>query len=104
MRGYTLSPAARSDLDAIWNYTVDRWGIARAERYILMIRDTCDEPAAGARLGKAIDDVRLGYRKLPVGSHILFYRVDRAGQIEVVRILHQRMDVPTHLPDDQNRE
>lgn len=104
MRGYVLAPAARSDLDAIWDYTVDRWGMAQAERYLFAIRDACNALAAGVRIGKAIDDVRQGYRKLPVGSHMLFYRVAPGGQIEVVRILHQRMDIPAHLPDDQNRE
>jgi toxin ParE1/3/4 len=42
------------------------------------------------------DDVRPDYRKYPVGSHILFYRVTKAA-IVVVRILHQRMDVERHI-------
>jgi toxin ParE1/3/4 len=60
MRGYVLSPAAQADLDAIWQYTVDRWGVAQAERYVFAIRDACNALAAGARIGKAIDDVRPG--------------------------------------------
>lgn len=36
---------------------------------------------------------------LAVQSHVLFYRVTDAGLIDVVRILHQRMDVAAHLRD-----
>jgi toxin ParE1/3/4 len=32
-----------------------------------------------------------------VDSHFLFYRVTEANMIDVVRILHQRMDIAAHL-------
>lgn len=38
-----------------------------------------------------------GYRKLSAGSHTLFYRVTGEGTIDVVRVLHQRMDVDRNL-------
>ena len=28
-----LKPRAQSDLDAIWNYTANRWGLEQAETY-----------------------------------------------------------------------
>ncbi len=37
--------------------------------------------------------------KLPVGSHVLFFRVTGGGEIDVVRILHQRMDVAKRFED-----
>nr|WP_240539733.1 type II toxin-antitoxin system RelE/ParE family toxin [Rhizobium sp. CCGE 510] len=40
---------------------------------------------------------RKGYRKAFVGSHLLYFKSNDAGQITVVRILHQRMDVAEHL-------
>ncbi|MBV9775965.1 MAG: type II toxin-antitoxin system RelE/ParE family toxin [Acetobacteraceae bacterium] len=48
-------------------------------------------------MGLPIDAIRPGYRKLAVASHFLFYRVTEAGMIDVVRILHQRMDIAAHL-------
>jgi toxin ParE1/3/4 len=99
MRGYVLTPAAQADLRQIWDYTAARWGEAQAERYILGIRNACEALADGRRTGRAIDDVRPGYRKLAVGSHFLFYRLTEAGVIDIIRILHRRMDVPAHLPD-----
>jgi toxin ParE1/3/4 len=97
MTGYVLSPAARADLSEIWDYTARNWGATQADRYILAIRDACAALADGSRRGRASDDIRPGYSKLAVRSHFLFYRVTDTGLIDVVRILHQRMDVSAHL-------
>jgi len=100
MSGYLLSPAARADLEAIWDSTTERWGPAQAERYFLTIRDARDARealAAGRKQGGAVDDIRPGYRKLVVGSHSLFFRTNDAGLVEVICILHQRMEVPSHF-------
>lgn len=48
---YVLSPAARSDLGSIWDYTAENWGIEQADRYILGIRNACEALAAGDRKG-----------------------------------------------------
>jgi toxin ParE1/3/4 len=97
MTGYVLSPAARADLAEIWDYTAGRWGSGQAERSILGIRNVCEALAAGRRKGRAIDDIRHGYLKIAVGSHVLFYRIGGRGEINVVRILHRRMDVESRL-------
>jgi plasmid stabilization system protein ParE len=47
-------------------------------------------------LGQACDDIRPGYRKPPIGSHMLFY-VIRNEAIVVLRVLHQQMDVEDKL-------
>ena len=52
--------------------------------------------AADPRKGSACDDIRAGYRKFPVGSHVLFFREVDSG-IDIVRILHSRMDFARHL-------
>ena len=54
--------------------------------------------AGGSKQGRAIDDIRPGYRKLAVASHFLFYRIADAGMIDIIRILHQRMDAASRLP------
>ncbi len=97
MTGYTLSRSAQADLAEIWDYSTRHWGEDRADRYILAIREACDALADGRRQGRVIDAIRPGYRKLPIASHVLFFRRTAGGVIEVVRILHQRMDVTLHL-------
>ncbi|MGU3421925.1 type II toxin-antitoxin system RelE/ParE family toxin [Methylobacterium sp. D54C] len=92
-----LSAAARRDLSGIWTYSAKRWDEAQADRYVRQFADSFDGLARGAVKGRNADDIRTGYFKLAVGSHVVFYRMGAAGVIEVVRILHQRMDIDRHL-------
>jgi hypothetical protein len=41
---------------------------------------------------------RPGYRRHRAGAHLILFR-QIAGAIDVVRVLHERMDVASHLPD-----
>ena len=98
MKGrFVLTPRAHADLDEIWDYTADRWGLERAETYIRQLwkdnRTIADSPS----LGRECPEVRPGYSKYPSGSHVLFYRLTDDG-IEVGRILHERMDYERHIP------
>ena len=98
MKGqYLLSPAAQADLEQIWDYTHDRWGVDQAEDYLRELQRAINRTAANPRIGRACDEIRPGYRKLAAGSHTLFYRVTGEDLIDIVRILHQRMDVDRHL-------
>lgn len=94
--GHRLTPASQSDLSSIWDFTRDRWDIQRTELYVLEIRDAIERITADPDRGRSCDEIRLRYRRYPVGSHLLFYMA-RDGMIEVVRMLHQRMDPTLHL-------
>jgi len=48
-------------------------------------------------MGQDCSDIRAGYFKISCGSHFLFYRLTADG-VDVVRILHERMDYDSHLP------
>lgn len=96
MTGYVLSPRAQADLDEIWDFTEQRWSAAQAERYIRQLWQGIEDVAGDPRRGTPCDDIRPGYFKYGVGSHVLFYR-QTAGGIDVVRILHGRMDFDRHL-------
>ena len=91
-----LTPRAEADLAKIWDYTADRWGIDQAEAYIRELWRGMAFIAADPRRGKASDDVRPGYRRYPAGSHLIFFR-PAVEDIEVIRVLDQRMDHEQHL-------
>ena len=93
---YTLSPRAQGDLDEIWTYTETRWGIEQAEFYTHQIEHDIRTIAAQPNMSRACSDIRAGYWKYPTGSHVLFYR-PIIGGIDVVRILHERMDPARHF-------
>ena len=92
---YRLSPRAESDLEGIWLYTAETWSGGRADSYCSEIMDMIDLLAAGERQGRTVD-VRQGYLKYPVGKHHVYFRRSDNG-IEVIRILHQSMEVSLHL-------
>ena len=98
MKGrFVLTPRAQSDLDEIWDYTADRWGLDQAETYTRQIAKDIQKVAERPSLGSECKEVRRGYRQYPSGSHVLFYRTTDSG-IDVVRILHERMDYERHIP------
>jgi toxin ParE1/3/4 len=97
MSRFVLSPRARADLDGIWHYTARKWGIDQAERYLRRIAEAVALITETPTIGQNCDNVRDGYRKYPVGSHVLFYREINDG-VDVVRVLHQQMDFDRHLP------
>jgi toxin ParE1/3/4 len=91
-----LSPQAISDLDEIWDYTAKQWNIDQAETYLRTLEATFQLLATHPHLGRSIDDIRQGYFKFPVASHLLIFRVQE-NQIEIMRILHKSSDVERHV-------
>jgi toxin ParE1/3/4 len=93
---YVLSPRAQADLDDLWDYSAENWGDDQAESYMRQIQAAIELVANDPRRGRPCDDIRPAYSKFAVGSHVLFYRRTPNG-VDVVRILHQRMDFDRHL-------
>jgi toxin ParE1/3/4 len=96
-RQAVFRPKAVADLDAIWRYTARHWGSTQADAYVRAIVETCRAVARGERTGTDASDLRPGYRKLRIGRHVAFYRPQDDGSVEFVRILHERMDLPSRL-------
>lgn len=96
MAKYRLSPAAESDLEGIWLYTRKTWGIAQAERYTDMLVTAFERIAGDPMHAPACDHIRRGYRRAIAESHVIYFRVTDMG-IDVIRVLHERMDAPRHL-------
>lgn len=95
---YKISTRAAKDLKDIWLYTFENWSIEQADRYYDLIFDEieylCKDPTAG----KDFSHVRKGYRRSTVKSHFIFYKVNaKTDSLEVIRILHQRMDIESRL-------
>ncbi len=94
---FTLTKKAKSDLKSIAAYTQRRWGKKQRRIYTLQFDDTFRLLADAPALGSECDFIQQGYRKFPVASHIIFYRSTSQSEIEIVRILHKRMDAKTQI-------
>ena len=96
MAEFALRPKAIQDLADIWFYTENTWGETQADQYIRDLTESFSSLAENPEKGMACDDIREGYRKHTIGKHMVFYQQTSSG-IEIVRILHQRMDPDQHL-------
>jgi toxin ParE1/3/4 len=93
---FALRPQARADLDGIWDYTLETWGRDQAKTYLRTLNRAFKTIAKKPALGRIYDEVYDGLRVYPSGKHLIFYFATDKG-IEIVRVLHERMDVPSHL-------
>lgn len=96
MTRYCLTPAAQRDLISIWDITQERWDVRQAETYVIELRAAIERVADDRGRGRACDEIREGYRRYSIGSHLLFY-IECSGGVDVIRIPHQRMDPTRHL-------
>lgn len=89
---------AVEDLTNIWNYTVDTWSEQQADAYYEMLISACrkvaDDPVLFGREYNEIVEGLLGFK---ANKHIIFYRLVTKEEIEIVRILHERMDLSNKL-------
>jgi toxin ParE1/3/4 len=92
-----LSRRAQTDLDEIWEYSAERWGIERADRYVGDLRRAIETLASSPSRGRREVFREIEYVKRTSGSHVIYCRATPHG-LRVVRILHQNMDHVRHLP------
>jgi toxin ParE1/3/4 len=96
VKALRLFPAAQRDLDTIWDYTAAAWGLEQAEAYIQTLHRDMERLRDYPELGPVHPSRIAAFRKLASGHHIIFYIV-QGSAVEVVRVLHARMDVKRQL-------
>jgi len=97
MGSFTLTNKAKADLKSIASYTQRKWGKIQRGIYLKQFDDAFHLLATTPDVGVKCDFIKAGYRKLPNVSHMIYYRVSNDSQIEIIRILHKRMDVEINL-------
>ncbi|WP_028284020.1 type II toxin-antitoxin system RelE/ParE family toxin [Olleya marilimosa] len=94
---YRISQQAIEDLDKIWLYTLNKWSKEQADRYFNLIIAEIEFIADNYLIGKSAEQTRKNYRVTKIKSHLIFYRKVENEIVEIVRILHQRMDIKKRL-------
>ena len=95
---YKISKQAEVDLENIWLYTFEEWSQEQADYYYDLIMDEIEYISENPKSGKDYNEVRKGYFRSRVKSHFIFYRINlKEEKIEIIRILHQQMDVDSHM-------
>ena len=75
------------------DYTAQQWGKDQAASYVVAIRNRLDGIDALRKLSRSAADVRPGYFKCAAGSHMIYFTRASDQTIDVIRLLHQSMDV-----------
>jgi toxin ParE1/3/4 len=109
--GVNLSAAAELDFANILDWTTDNFGVQQSQIYRGALVQTIKELAAGPDVvgSKALDEIVRGLRTLHIarrgrrGSHFLIYRATAERTIEIVRILHDKMDIQRHVSSDPGK-
>ncbi|MFT4177878.1 MAG: type II toxin-antitoxin system RelE/ParE family toxin [Thermomonas sp.] len=97
MSGFDLTRLAQEDLKAIARFTEERWGVRQRNAYLKEMDRVFRGLANNPLLGRSCDEVRAGYRKLPHGGHVIYYRQMQDGLLLIVRILHMAMDAASQM-------
>jgi toxin ParE1/3/4 len=113
MARFHLAGPAQADLANILAASAERWGTEGRRRYVMLLDAAMRMIAADPEgpLTQARKDLAPGVRsfhlrhargnapqaKVKKPVHVLYYRAVQPGLIEIVRVLHERMDPNRHF-------
>lgn len=97
MGKYRLTNKAVDDLTQIWKYTIDKWSEHQADKYYQMLLNNFDDVANNPDLGKIYFEVKQDLFGYKAGRHIIFYLKIGENEIEIIRILHEKMDLKNRM-------
>ena len=92
-----LRQEAINDLTDIWNYSSQKWSEKQADKYYKAIKSACSEIGENPNIGKPYFEIKRDLFGLKSGKHIVFYSQTSPYEIDVIRILHERMDLKNRL-------
>ena len=115
MARFRIARPAQIDLANILSTSAERWGTDGRQKYAAVLADALRQVAHEPEgpLTKKRTELRSGIRSFHVRYarrsadsakvrrpvHVLYYRVAQEGVIEIVRVLHERMDPSRHIDE-----
>ncbi|MFT5778116.1 MAG: toxin ParE1/3/4 [Crocinitomicaceae bacterium] len=92
-----LRQKAIDDINNIWVYTFEKWSENQADKYYSLVRFACKEISKNPNLGKVYNGISENLLGLKSGKHIIFYQLISEDEIDVIRILHESMDLKDRM-------
>ncbi len=91
---YELAPIAENDMEDVFGYSFDAYGMDQAARYFSELEDIFDMLKDNPAMEKARNEIREGLRSFVHKQHIIYYRILK-DYIRIVRVLHVSRDALT---------
>jgi toxin ParE1/3/4 len=101
MARFLLSNKAVADIGDIWEFTYERWSEEQADHYYMGFLVAFQELADSPRSARNYDEIHHGLQGARVGRHIVFFISLNADEIEIIRILHGRMDLKSRFEEEK---
>lgn len=92
---FRITAKARNDLLQIGRHTDLKWGRKQRDHYLKQLDEAFNLIGENPKIGIDCSHVLAGYRSFQQGAHVIFYR--ESEMIEIIRILHKRMEVEKHI-------
>ena len=80
-------------MNGIARYTEQTWDREQRNRYLTELDRAFDQLADNSELGQSCNHFRSGYRVFPVSSPLIFHQLASGQTPEIIRVLHERMNV-----------
>lgn len=95
---------ARTRLLDIWDYTERTWGARQADAYLRGLAKAISQAHTSRSLWRSLADEQLaGIFYFRYRHHLVFFRQLSTGEIGVISVLHESMDLPARLREDANQ-
>jgi len=93
---FKIQPEAEKDLEAIWHYSVENWGINKALEYLDGIDKAfhllASNPNISNLFQEFIPPVRIHHHK----KHLIVYILEE-DKVVIIRVLHESMSLDKQL-------
>ncbi|MFV0390834.1 MAG: type II toxin-antitoxin system RelE/ParE family toxin [Paludibacteraceae bacterium] len=90
---------AIDELNDIWIYAFEECSEKQADKYYGTLEFACKQIGLNPELGKEYKGINSTLFGLRTGKHVIFYQVINEQEIEIIRILHERMDLKDRLKE-----
>lgn len=97
MAGYRLTSDADEDFADIYRYSVQTFGLLRADEYAVRLIEGFELLAKNPLAGGDYSHIRPNSRRLVHEKHVIYYWLEAQGGIAIFRILSQHQDPLRHL-------
>lgn len=86
---YRLSPAARTDLSRIWDYTAEIWSSDQADTYLRGLGERLEALCSHPEIARERTEIDPPVRLLPYRAHLIIYRIEH-DHLAIIRVVHGR--------------
>jgi toxin ParE1/3/4 len=96
MADYELTKEADLRLAEIYRYSIRKFGLKTARRYLTGMHQAFALLAENPLLGTVQELIKPGYRRLVYESHVIYYRPAKKGVL-IIEVLHEAQDPARHF-------